>query len=197
MTITESLNCGMATPGCDEATALEFIDRMLKSVSEGVLKVSCHNSPEAVVITCSSTLIDEVVSLVSIANAFVRRAQTLNPSDSSMTEVCKEYLGNVRAVFEEFPDLHSPTIPCHSTVAGHGKYIEEFTADYLWENLRYPIHFHQAISSILEDHPDTVFIKISSTQPSLLMSPRLVSCQERWHVRLVNFQGLQMLSKRN
>ena len=79
-----------------------------------------------------------------------------------MTEVCKEeYLGNVIAVFEESPDLHSPTIPCYSTVAGHEKYIEEFTADYLWENLRHPVHFHQAISSILEDHPDAVFIEIS------------------------------------
>ena len=162
MKITESLGGGMAALGCDEATALEFIDRVLKGASEGVLEVGCHNSPEAVVITGSSALIDEVVSLASIANVFARRVQTLNPSHSSMTEVCKEeYLGNVKAVFEEFPDLHSPTIPCYSTVAGHGKFIEQFTADYLWENLRNPVHFHQAISSILEDHPDAVFIEIS------------------------------------
>ena len=160
--ITESLGGGMAALGCDEATALELIDRVLKGASESVLEVGCHNSLEAVVITGSSALTDEVVSLASIANIFVQRVQTLDPFRSSMTEVCKEeYLGNVKAVFEEFPDLHNPTIPCYSTVVGHGKFIEQFTADYLWENLRNPVHFHQAISSILKDHPDAVFIEIS------------------------------------
>ena len=64
------------------------------------------------------------------------------------------------AIFEGFPDLHNPTIPCYSTVVGHRKFTEQFTADYLWENLRNPVHFHQAIPSILEDHP-AVFIEIS------------------------------------
>ena len=160
--ITESLGGGMAALGCDEATALEFIDHVLKGASERVLEVGCHNSLEAVIITGSSTSIDKVVSLTSIMNVFAQRVQTLNPSHSSMTEVCKEeYLGNVKAIFEEFPDLHSPTIPCYSTVAGHRKFIEQFTADYLWENLRNPIHFHQAILLILEDHPNAVFIEIS------------------------------------
>ena len=161
MKITESLGGGMAALGCDEATALEFIDRVLKGASESVLEVGCHNSLEAVVITGSSALIVKVVSLASIANVFVQRVQTLDPFRSLMMEVCKEYLGNVKAVFEEFLDLHNPTIPCYSTVVGHGKFIEQFTADYLWENLRNPVHFHQAISSILEDHPDAVFIEIS------------------------------------
>ena len=50
MKITELLNGGLDALGCDEATALEFIDRVLKGASEGVLEVGCHNSPEAVVI---------------------------------------------------------------------------------------------------------------------------------------------------
>ena len=70
MKITESLGGGMAALGCDKATALEFINRVLKGASEGVLEFGCHNSPEAVVITSSSALIDEVVSLASIANVF-------------------------------------------------------------------------------------------------------------------------------
>lgn len=160
--ITEALNGGMAALGCDKATALEIVDRVLKGAQEGVLEIGCHNSPEAVVITGSSALIDETVSLASVANVFARRVQTSNPSHSSMTEVCKEeYLDTVGAVFEGFPGLHAPTVPCYSTVAGHGKHIEEFTADYLWENFRQPVHFHQAISSVLEDHPNATFIEIS------------------------------------
>ena len=162
MKITEMLGGGMAALGCNETTALELINHVLNGVQEGVLEVGCHNSSEAVVITGSSTLIDEVLSLASCANIFARRVQTLNPSHSSMTEACKEeYLGGVGNVFDEFPGLHTPIIPCYSTVAGHGKYIEEFTTDYLWENFRRPVHFHQAISSILKDHPNATFVEIS------------------------------------
>ena len=162
MKTAEALGGGMAALGCDEATALEFVNHVLKDAHEGVLEVGCHNSPEAVVITGSSALVDELLSLASCANVFARRVQTLSPSHSSMTEVCKEeYLGGVRDAFEEFPGSHTPIIPCYSTVAGHGKHIEEFTADYIWENYRRPVHFHQAISSILEDHPNATFIEIS------------------------------------
>ena len=160
--ITEALNGGMAALGCNEASALELIDRVLKGAQEGVLEVGCHNSPDAVVITGSSALIDEAISSASVANVFARRVQTSNPSHSSMTEVCKEeYLSSVGGVFKEFPDLHVPTVLCYSTVAGHGKHIKEFTADYLWENFRRPVHFHQAISSILKDHPNATFVEIS------------------------------------
>ena len=142
MKVMESLNGGMAVLGCDEATG-------------------------------SSALIDEVVSLASIANVFAQRVQTLSSSHSSMTEVCKEeYLGNARAVFEEFPELHSPTIPCYLTVAGHREYIREFTTDYLWESPRHPVHFHQVISSILGDHPDVVFIEISPPPSPLFLCLR-------------------------
>ena len=162
MKITEALGGGMAALGCGEARALEIINHVLKDAQEGILEVGCHNSQEAVVITGSSLLIDEVLSVAPWANVFARRVQTLNPSHSSMTEACKgEYLGGVGDVFEEFSDLHAPIVPCYSTVAGHGKYIEEFTANYLWENFRQPVHFHQAISSILEDHPHATFIEIS------------------------------------
>ena len=99
MKIMGSLGGGVAALGCDKATALEFIDCVLKGASESVLEVSCHNSLEAVVITGSPALIDEVVSLASITNVFVQRVQTLNPFHSLMTEVCKEeYLGNVKAL---------------------------------------------------------------------------------------------------
>ena len=160
--ITEALNGGMAALGCDEATALELVDRVLKGAQEGVLEVGCHNSPGAVVITGSSAQIDEAISVASVGNVFARKVQTLNPSHSSMTEVCKEeYLSSVGGVFDEFPGLHAPTVPCYSTVAGHGRHIKEFTADYLWKNFRRPVHFHQAISSILEDHPNATFVEIS------------------------------------
>ena len=162
MKIAEALGGAMAALGCDEAMALEFVNHVLKDAHEGVLEVGCHNSPEAVVVTGSSALVDELLSLASYANVFARRVQTLSPSHSSMTEVCKdEYLDGVRDAFEEFPGSHTPIIPCYSTVAGHGKHIEEFTADYIWENWRRPVHFHQAISSVLEDHPNATFIEIS------------------------------------
>jgi len=199
MKMTEALGGGMAALGCDEATALEFINHVLNGAQEGALEVGCHNSPEAVVITGSSALIDEVLSLGPCANIFARRVQTLNPSHSSMTEACKEeYLGGVGNVFEEFPGFHTPTIPCYSTVAGHGKYVEEFTADYLWENFRRPVHFHQAISSIVEDHPNAMFIEVSP-HPALSsyisatgVEPGAVVCPSRRLARAPNITQMEL-----
>lgn len=55
-----SLNRGMVALG---STALEFINRVLRGAREGVLEVGCYNSQEVVVITGSSILVSEVVSL--------------------------------------------------------------------------------------------------------------------------------------
>ena len=199
MKITEALGGGMAALGCNEATALEFINHVLKDAQEGVLEVGCHNSPEAVVITGSSALIDEVLSLGPCASLFARKVQTSNPSHSSMTEVCKEeYLDGVGDVFKEFPGLHTPSIPCYSTVAGHGKHIEEFTANYLWENFRRPVYFRQAISSILKDHPNATFIEISP-HPALSsyvsaagVEPGAVVCPSRRLARAPNIAQMEL-----
>jgi acyl transferase domain-containing protein len=75
---------------------------------------------------------------------------------------CREiYLDSVRKVFERYPGAHVPVVPCYSTVACHGKFIHEFTPEYMWNNVRRPVHFHQAISAMLRDTLGVVFVEIS------------------------------------
>ena len=71
------------------------------------------------------TLYVLLVFLASVTNAFAQRVQTLDLSHSSMMEERKEYLDDVRAIFGEFSDLYILTIPCYSTVAGHGSYLKK------------------------------------------------------------------------
>ena len=161
MKMTEPLGAGMAAIGCKYEEAAKIV-ALVTEKSNGVLEIGCHNSPEAIVISGSVQLVQRAIDVAQAEGFFARQVQTLTPSHCSLMEHCYEaYCDGVRKVFSRYPGPHVPVIPCYSTVAEHGKLIHEFTPEYLWNNIRRPVHFHQAISAMLQRTPGAVFVEIS------------------------------------
>ena len=185
MKMTEPLGAGMAALGCAYEEAVKIVARVTEK-SDGVLEIGCHNSPEAIVISGSVRLVQRAVDVAQAEGFFARQVQTRTPSHSSLMEHCYEvYLDSVRNVFDRYPGPHVPVIPCYSTVAEHGMFIHEFTPEYMWNNIRRPVHFHQAISAMLQSTPDAAFVEISphpalsSYVSSVGVSPGAVVCPMR------------------
>ncbi|KAF9650882.1 hypothetical protein BDM02DRAFT_3185038 [Thelephora ganbajun] len=161
MKMTESLGAGMAALGCGYEEAVKIVARVTEK-SNGVLEIGCHNSPEAIVLSGSVQLLQRAIDAAQAEGFFARQVQMLTPSHSSLMDHCYEaYYDGVRKVFDRYPGPHVPAIPCYSTVADHGRFIREFTPEYMWDNIRRPVHFHQAISAMLRDTPDAAFVEIS------------------------------------
>lgn len=159
--LVESAENGMAALGCGLNTAVGLIERA-KRKGDGILEIGAINSPDAVLISGSSTLLHHLIDVAKADGIFARRVQSLVPSHSSLMDSCrKQYLEGVTAVFSRHSGLHRPVIRTYSTVAGQPRITTRFTPEYFWDNLRNPVHFHQGISSILDDFPGAVFVEIS------------------------------------
>jgi len=172
MRMTEPLGAGMAALGCGYEDAVKIVARVTGK-SDGVLEIACHNSLEAIVISGSIQLVQRAIDVAQAEGFFARQVQTLTPSHSSLMDHCYEtYLDGVRKVFSRYPGSHVPVTPCYSTVADHAEFIHEFTPEYMWSNIRRPVHFHQAISAMLRDIPDAAFVEIS---PHPALSPYVSS----------------------
>lgn len=172
MKMTESLGAGMAALGCGYEEAAKIVARV-SDKSNGVLEIGCYNSPEATVVSGIIQLVQKAIDVAQAEGYFARQIQTLTPSHSSLMDHCREvYCDGVREVFDRYPGPHVPVIPCYSTVAGHGKFIYEFTPEYMWSNIQRPVHFHQTISAILRDTPGAAFVEIS---PHPALSPYISS----------------------
>lgn len=185
MRMTEPLGAGMAALGCGFEDAVKIVDHVTDG-SDGVLEIGCHNSPEATVISGSVQLIQKAIDVAQVARFFARQVQTLTPSHSSLMEHCREaYRDGVQKVFDRYPGPRVPVIPCYSTVADHGKFIHEFTPEYMWNNIRRPVLFHQAISAMLRDTPGATFVEVSphpvlSSYVSIVgVSPSAMICPMR------------------
>ena len=185
MKTTEPLCAGMAALGCGYEDAVKVVARVTEEF-DGTLEIGCHNSPEATVISGSIELVQRAIGVAQAQGFFARQIQTLTPSHSSLIEHCYEaYRDGVQKVFDRYPGAHVPVIPCYSTVAEHGRFIHDFTPEYMWNNVRRPVHFHQAISAVLQSTPDAAFVEISphptlsSYVSSVGVSPSAVICPMR------------------
>jgi len=185
MSMTEPLGAGMAALGCGYEEAVKIVTRVTEK-SDGILEIGCHNSPEAIVISGSIQLVQRAIDVAQAEGSFARQVQTRTPSHSSLMDHCHDvYLDGVRNVFGRYPGPHVPIIPCYSTVAEHGTFIHEFTLEYMWNNIRRPVHFHQAISTMLQSTPGAAFIEISphpalsSYVSSVGVSPDAMICPMR------------------
>ena len=185
MKMTESLCAGMAVIGCGYEEAAKVVADVTEK-SDGILEIGCLNSLEATVVSGSVQLVQRAIDVAQAEGYFARQVQTLTPSHSSLMEHCYEtYRDGVQEVFDRYPGPHVPVIPCYSTVAEHGRLIHEFTPEYIWNNVRRPVHFHQAVSAILESASDAVFVEISphptmsSYVSSVGVSPSAMICPMR------------------
>jgi acyl transferase domain-containing protein len=163
MVLSERLDAGMAALACDADLAQTIIERVKPEGVTGVLEIACYNSPSAVVLSGSGHLVVKAVEAAQLVGVFSRKLTTLNPSHSSLMEVCRdEFFEGVQDIFSRYEGSHVPKIPTYSSVAGQERLIKEFTPAYLWSNVKSPVHFHQAVSSILkETGTGAAFVEIS------------------------------------
>jgi acyl transferase domain-containing protein len=161
MKLTEILDAGMASMSCNVSCVTRLIERVTRGET-GVLEIACYNLPDTVVVSGSRNLIEKAVELAQAEGIITRSIRTLNPSHSSLMDVCKEvYMRGMDDIFTRYGGLHKPIIKTYSSVGGQPTLVEEFTPAYFWANARNPVHFHEAITAIIADTPDAAFVEIS------------------------------------
>jgi acyl transferase domain-containing protein len=184
MSITE-IGAGMAAVSCGASRAALLIEQA-KSELDGVLEIACLNSPDATVLSGSEALVEKVIALAQQDEIFASKLKSITPGHTSIMENCREeYLLGLQDIFSRHEGTHKPLLPTYTSVGGHHeKLIEKFTPDYLWSNVRKHVAFHQAIASIVKDHPSSVFVEISphpalSPYISALTPSSVVTCPMR------------------
>lgn len=176
MRLAELVGGGMLALGCNLSSTLRIIAQV-KEVSEGVLEISCYNSPTAFVLSGHTKMVDEALALAETEGIFARRIHTLTASHSSVMDVCEEEcLAGIGEVFSRYPGPCKPVIPTFSSVDGHEEMISEFTPEYFWKNLRNPVRFQETVESVIEEYPDAVFIEMS---PHPVLSPSISLLTEK------------------
>jgi acyl transferase domain-containing protein len=168
MSVTET-GAGMAAISCGAGRSAVLIEQV-KSELDGVLEIACLNSPDATVLSGSEDLVEKAVSLAQQDEIFAHKLKSITPGHTSLMENCRlEYQSGLNDIFSRYEGSHKPILRTYTSVGGHnGNLIDEFTPDYLWNNVRKHVAFHQAIVSLLQDSPSSVFVEIS---PHPALSP--------------------------
>ncbi|KAF7371222.1 Polyketide synthase [Mycena sanguinolenta] len=159
MTVTESVDTGMASLGCSADVAKQLISRL-----SGNLEISCFNSPNSVAISGSADLLTQAISLAQTQGIFAQRIRTMVPGHSSyMDKIKEDYMARMIDIFTRYPGQHIPKVPVFSTCTGQAR-VDEFSPSYFWDNCRNPVLFSAAITTLLDFHGDTarpIFLEIS------------------------------------
>ncbi|KAJ7464985.1 putative polyketide synthase [Mycena galericulata] len=149
----------MAAIACDTSVAEDLIEGVLKEYPHGVLEIACHNSRDSVTLAGTTNLIDEAVVLANSRGLFARKLRTNVPVHSSLMESCKrQYQEGLSAIFGG-NDGSPPRIRTYSSLTGQA-WEEPFSAEYFWSNTRRPVLFSQAISALLRDYPNALFMEV-------------------------------------
>ncbi|KAJ7664517.1 hypothetical protein DFH06DRAFT_985983, partial [Mycena polygramma] len=163
MTPTESSSVGMAAMACDAGRAETIIQQVLSSDidPDEKLEISCHNAPSSVTLSGSASLLDAAVGEARKQGLFAQRIRTMVPGHSSYMDVIQEdYMARMEDIWARYPGKHVPKIPVFSTCTDE-TVVAEFTPTYFWNNCRNAVRFDSAVASILQSHPDSVFVEIS------------------------------------
>ncbi|KAJ6492293.1 hypothetical protein C8R45DRAFT_1137473 [Mycena sanguinolenta] len=160
MTVTESVDTGMASLGCSADVAKQLISRL-----SGNIEISCFNSPDSVAISGSAELLTQVVFLAQAQGIFAQRIRTMVPGHSSyMDRIKEDYMARMTDIFTRYPGPHIPKVPVFSTCTGQ-VLVDEFSPSYFWANCRNPVLFGAAITNLTVFHGGTassvVFLEIS------------------------------------
>ncbi|KAJ6517364.1 hypothetical protein C8R47DRAFT_960482, partial [Mycena vitilis] len=163
MTPTESSCVGMAAMACDAARAETIIQQILSGNADpnAKLEISCYNAPSSVTLSGSAALLDAAVGEARKQGLFSQRIRTMVPGHSSYMDVIQgDYMARMEDIWARYPGKHVPKIPVFSTCTDK-TVVAEFTPTYFWNNCRNAVRFDSAVASILQSHPDSVFVEIS------------------------------------
>ncbi|KZT01344.1 ketoacyl-synt-domain-containing protein [Laetiporus sulphureus 93-53] len=161
MTIIEREHGTMAALACTPAQASSILRTARQSIQkEGVLEIACYNSPSAVAIAGHDYLVEKAIKLAKDRGFLAQRIQTRVPVHSTLMDICQEeYRSAMAEIYARYPGEHKPSIKTYSTESGGC--LNDFSAEYFWQNSRNPVQFTRAISAIQHAHPDATFMEIS------------------------------------
>ncbi|KAF7358662.1 Polyketide synthase [Mycena sanguinolenta] len=122
MTVTESVDVGMASLGCSADVAKQLISRL-----SGNIEISCFNAPDSVAISGSADLLAEAISLAQAQGIFAQRLRTMVPGHSSyMDKIKEDYMERMNDIFTRYLRQHIPKVPVFSTCTGQVR-VDEFS----------------------------------------------------------------------
>lgn len=84
------------------------------------------------------------------------------------------YRHDLDAIFSSFPGPHVPTIPIVSSVTAQ-VVLEPYDANYMWNNLRQPVRFHDAMSTVRNTIGNN-FVAIELSSHPVLAQVRISLC---------------------
>jgi acyl transferase domain-containing protein/acyl carrier protein len=131
------------------------LDKALKPFG-GLISIAAYNSPVSTVISGDSEAIKDLIKSLEMQNVFNRLINVDIASHSYQTDILKDDLLAQIAGVSPLPG----NIPLISTVHPSVLSAENFVGSYWVDNVRMPVKFLQAVSSLV-DQQDHVFIELS------------------------------------
>ncbi|KAJ3555439.1 hypothetical protein NM688_g2577 [Phlebia brevispora] len=159
----------IAISGCDEQTVRDHIGAAsFLSVQNGTGSMDLHlatfNSPTDIGVSGLETHVDTLKSYVEtwVDGVAARKLRVSVAVHSPFVDPCeKTFRVKLASIFAQYTGPFIPTITTMSTVTAKFK-TDEYTMDYLWDNLRQPVRFSSAIPSLMDTYgPYTTFVEIS------------------------------------
>lgn len=155
----EDYGGAMAALSCNADEASTLISMSGLDHSEHI-DIACYNSATAVTVSGLQGAIDKVLLNAEGRKILGQKLKTHVPVHSSMMEMVRdEYWSAVEKVFLAYNDIHTPRIPIVSSVTG-GYLDSPFTPEYFWKNARQPVMFSQALETVWDSHPNSIFVEI-------------------------------------
>ncbi|KAK7047807.1 hypothetical protein VNI00_006135 [Paramarasmius palmivorus] len=160
----------VAISGCDEQTIQDYIDAVVDlsdnpraGVSDS-LYIAARNSPTDFGVSGAEYLVDELTSYIDqwVSGVMARKLRVGTAVHSPYVDPCEaQYRQELYRIFASYPGPHKPTVPVMSTVTA--EFVkEDYTVDYLWNNMRQPVRFSTAVPNLLEKYGEsTTFVEIA------------------------------------
>ncbi|EPQ51987.1 polyketide synthase [Gloeophyllum trabeum ATCC 11539] len=169
----------VAVGGCDADTVQDHIDATMDIAPQGIVEpgdslyIAAYNSLTDIGVSGPEKLIDELTKFISdwVEGVKATKLRVSTAVHSRYVNPCEEtYRRELEAIFAQYPDHQAPSIPTMSTVTAD--WVEEqYSIDYLWRNLRQPVQFAPAISSLVGKYGEmTSFVEIA---PHPVLTPYL------------------------
>ncbi|EEB93932.1 hypothetical protein MPER_07346, partial [Moniliophthora perniciosa FA553] len=101
------------------------------------LHVAARNSPTDFGLSGAEYLVDELAKYIDqwVSSVSARKLRVSTAVHSPYVDACEvQYRQELAAIFEAHPGTHKPSLPVMSTVTA-GFVTEEYTIDYLWNNV--------------------------------------------------------------
>lgn len=148
------------------------VQTLLQDIPE--CNIAAYNSPQSCTISGTFAALKTFEERVAAEKLKwnLRRLMVQHAYHSPLMNPTKDfYLGEVQRIFAENPPVNS-SIKVMSTVSG--KWYEGlFTPEYCWNNVIQPVLFEQAITGILAEYPNAVFVEVA---PHPVLSNALHEC---------------------